>query len=233
MSRVEQQQRHAPDRGLPDARHEPLVAGHGDLDEHLLARRVDQQLQRQALGVEHRVGLQLPAVQRQRLPEVARPVQQPDADQREPEVRGRLEVVAREHAEAARVVGQHLGDAELHREVADRRGQGRVVLALTLVPARLREVLGEVVGELADGHDGLGVGGQLGDLGHGDFPEQPHGIVARALPRLRVERGEQVQCRRVPAPPQVGGQRLQRRERGRQLRPDGETAKGSHGGKGR
>ena len=134
-----------------------------------------EQLQRQALRVEHRVGLQLPAVQRQRLPEVPRPVQQPDPDERQAEVRGRLEVVAREHAEAARVVGQHLGDAELHREVADRRGQRRVVLPLALVPARLREVLGEVVGELADRHDGLGVGGQLGELGRGDLPSSRTG----------------------------------------------------------
>ena len=118
---VEQQQRHPPDRGLPDARPQRLPAGHRDLDEHLLALGVDEQLQRQALRVEHRVGLQLPAVQRQRLAEVARPVQQPDADQRQAEVRRRLEVVAREHPEAARVVRQHLRDAELHREVADRR----------------------------------------------------------------------------------------------------------------
>ena len=158
---VEHQQRHPPDRGLPDARLEHLPGGHRDLDEHLLARGPgrsvsgarfwpDEQLQRQPLRVEHRVGLQLPAVERQRLPEVPRPVQQPDADERQAEVRGRLEVVAREHPEAARVVGQHLRDAELHREVADRRGQRRVVLPLALVPARLREVLGEVVGELAD-----------------------------------------------------------------------------------
>ena len=116
---VEHQQRHPADRGLPDARLQQLPGGHRDLDEHLLARCPGrsvsgarfwphEQLQRQPLRVEHRVGLQLPAVERQRLPEVPRPVQQPHPDERQAEVRGRLEVVAREHAEAARVVGQHL-----------------------------------------------------------------------------------------------------------------------------
>ena len=52
---VEQQQRHAPDGGLPDPRRERAVARHRDLDEHRLAGGVGEQLQRQALRVEHRV----------------------------------------------------------------------------------------------------------------------------------------------------------------------------------
>ena len=67
--------------------------------------------------------LELPAVARQRLPEVPGAVEQPDADDRHAEVAGRLEVVAGEDAETAGVLRQHLGDAELGREVADRARQ--------------------------------------------------------------------------------------------------------------
>jgi hypothetical protein len=65
------------------------------------------------VGVEGRVGLLLAAVGGQRLAEVARAVEQADPDHGHAEVAGRLEVVAGEHAEAARVLGQDLADAEL------------------------------------------------------------------------------------------------------------------------
>ena len=80
-----------------------------------------QQPDRQLVGVEDRVALLLPALARQRLAEVAVPVEQADADDRHAEVAGRLEVVAGEDAEAAGVLRQHGGDAELGREVGDRR----------------------------------------------------------------------------------------------------------------
>ena len=68
---------------------------------------------RQPVGVECRVALLLPAIGRDRLREVARLVEQPDADERNPEVGCRLQVISREDAEAARVLGQRGGDAEL------------------------------------------------------------------------------------------------------------------------
>ena len=57
--------------------------------------------------------LLLPAVAGQGLAEVAVPVQQPHADEGYAEVAGRLEVVAGQDAEAAGVLGQGGGDAEL------------------------------------------------------------------------------------------------------------------------
>ena len=82
---------------------------------------VAQQRQRQPVGVEHRVVLLLPAVAVQALAEVAGLVEQADADDRHADVRGRLEVVAREDAQAAGVLRQRRGDAELGAEVGDRR----------------------------------------------------------------------------------------------------------------
>jgi hypothetical protein len=226
---VEQQQRHAPDRRAPDPGVQHAPARHVHLDQHRGAGLVGEQVQRQSLGIEHRVGLELPPVQRERLAEVAGAVEQADGDQRDAEVRRGLEVVAREHAEAAGVVREHLRDAELHREVPDGGRQARVVVARVLVPARFTQVVLEVVGQLTDGHDGLGVRGQLGEPRRGDLPQHAHRVVPAALPRLGVERGEQVLRGRMPAPPQVHRQGLQRLERGGQLGADGETTESSHG----
>ena len=55
----------------------------------------------------------------QQLAEVAVAVEEADADDRHAQVAGRLEVVAGEDAEAARVLRQRLAEAELGREVGD------------------------------------------------------------------------------------------------------------------
>src|SRR4029450_13149491 len=64
------------------------------------------QLEGELVGVECRVGLLLAAVGGQGLAEVARSVEQADPDHGHAEVAGRLEMVAGEHAEAARALGQ-------------------------------------------------------------------------------------------------------------------------------
>ena len=56
------------------------------------------------------------------LAEVGLPVEQPHRHQRQPEIGRALEMVAGEHAEAARVDGQRFVDAELRREIRDRPG---------------------------------------------------------------------------------------------------------------
>ena len=117
---VEQQQRDAAHAGDPDAGHGLLAAGHADGDAGGGAVGLAQQRQRELVGVEDRVGLLLPAVAGEPLAEVAVAVEQPHAHDRYAEVAGGLEVVAGEDAEAAAVLRQHGGDAELGREVGDR-----------------------------------------------------------------------------------------------------------------
>ncbi len=56
--------------------------------------------------------LLLPAVPGEGLAEVAVPVEQPDADQRDTQVAGRLQMVAGQDAEAAGVLRQGGRDAE-------------------------------------------------------------------------------------------------------------------------
>src|SRR5690606_40786106 len=89
-------------------------------DERGRAVVVAQERQGQAVGVEQRVGLDLPAVAREGLLEVPGAVEEPDADDRYAEVARALEVVAGEDAEAARVLRQDRGDPELRGEVGDR-----------------------------------------------------------------------------------------------------------------
>ena len=83
------------------------------------------QRQRHGVRVEVGIALLLPAVVGEALAEVAVPVEEADADERHAEVGRRLQVVAGEHAEAAGVLRQRLGDAELGGEVADELQRGR------------------------------------------------------------------------------------------------------------
>ncbi len=201
---VEQQQRHAADAGDPDAGEQVRAARHLDRDRWRGSPfGLTQQGERQLVGVEDRVGLLLPALAGQRLLEVAALVEQAHADERHAEVRGGLQVVAGEDAEAAGVLREHGGDAELRREVPDRAG--RVVAGLALVPA----VGGQVAVEVGLGGvqplDEAVVLGQLAPPLAADRAEQADRVVAHGVPgpgRPRRRRPGSAGCqdhRRLPA----------------------------------
>ena len=82
-------------------------AGEVDLDLGLRRHQAD------GVGVEVVVALVLPTPFVEGLMEVALPVEEADADEGDAEVAGRLEVVARQHSQAPRVLREGLGDAEL------------------------------------------------------------------------------------------------------------------------
>src|SRR5690606_9697722 len=86
--------------------------------------------------------LALPSVVADRLPEVSGAVEESDAREGDAEVGGALEVVAREDAQAARVLRQRSVDAELGGEVRD-------VLRLRafemLIPALAFEIGGQAL----------------------------------------------------------------------------------------
>ena len=182
-----------------------------------------QQRERQAVGVEDRVGLLLPALARQRLPEVAVPVEQADADDRHAEVAGRLEVVAGQDAEAAGVLRQHRGDAEL-RARSRRSRRRRRPAPSALVPA----VAGQV---LARGRRGparaarrkpLSPASSLEPLAAARRRGSRTGSWPDAVPQLGVDGREEVLGLGVPGPAQVGGELAERRERLGQDGTDGE-----------
>ena len=116
--RVEQQQRVAADRGLPDARADrpgPRL----DLDGHRQAV-AHRRLHRQQPVIDVDVLLVLPAVAIEPLTEIALVVVEADADERDAEIRRALEMIAGEDAEAAGIDRHRLVQPELGREVRDR-----------------------------------------------------------------------------------------------------------------
>ena len=110
---VEQVERDPPDLPAP---HLCVAGGARQVDRH--SDPFDR-LEGHRVRVELHVALALPAVGVELLAEVALAVEQADADERDAERRRRLQVVAGEHAEAAGVLRDRLGDAELGREVRD------------------------------------------------------------------------------------------------------------------
>ena len=105
-SGVEEVQVDATDVDLPHVEVGDLV---GHLDGDLDTRRH----QRQTVGVETGEPLLLVSVGVEPLTEVPLGIQDPDADERQAEVGGRLQVVAGQDAETARVLRQGLGEPEL------------------------------------------------------------------------------------------------------------------------
>jgi hypothetical protein len=154
---VEQQQCDAADLDLPDACGERASVREGEGDHGRAAVGVAHDAERKAVGVEDRVRLLLPAFARDGLAEVAGAVEQTDRDDRHTEVGCALQVVAGENAEAARVLRQCGGDAELRREVRDRRG----CVLQRLVPARFGDVGVQLVEQSVRPGDEVVVGREL------------------------------------------------------------------------
>ena len=116
--RVEQQQVDAAYLDLPHLGFDGAAAS-VNLHCDRLAIGADGGLHGQLIDVGADVLLLLPAGLVEPLQEVSLPIEQADAHQRNVEVGGALDVVAREDAEAAGVDGQRLVQAELGGEVAD------------------------------------------------------------------------------------------------------------------
>ena len=222
---VEQQQRHPADLGPPDVGVQRAALGQRHRDDDGRAVGLAEQLDRQAVRVQGGVVLELPAVGRQPLLEVAGPVEQPHADQRDAEVGGGLQVVAGEDAETAGVLRQHLGDAELCAEVGDRGGG---LLAQRLVPVRGRQVVVEVLHDVLHAADEAAVLGQRGQPGGRDLAEDLDRVTPAGLPQIGVEGLEEVPSLRVPGPPEVHHELGERHQLLGERCPDSEPSECTH-----
>ena len=226
---VEQQQRHPADLGHPDAGVQlARPAGQRERTVRGGAVALAQQRDRQPVGVEDRVVLLLPALARQRLAEVAVPVEQADADERHAEVAGGLEVVAGQDAEAAGVLRQRGGDAELRREVGDRLRRVRARPASGTSARRSGTARGRRGPARACRRNCLSsassrsrAAGTAPSVLTGSSPLRRHSSGSTAAKRSWVS-GCQDQRRLV-------GQVAQRAQRLGQDRTDGESTDGSHG----
>ena len=163
---VEQEQGHPADLGAPDVGLELTAAGQRQADQRRCAVLLAQQREGQSVGVQHGIGLLLPALAVQALAEVARRVEEPHPDDRHPDVGGGLEVVTGEDPQATGILRQRGGDAELGAEVGDGRGHLPVGLlaAPLLVPAVLTDIAVQGLLRVPNRLDELLVRGQAVEL---------------------------------------------------------------------
>ena len=119
---VQKQHRHATHLDQPDGGVEVPVRQF-DRDGQRFPVLAEDAQDRQPGQIEVWIGVFLMPVGIDCLPEVAALVQQPDTDERHGHVAGGLDVVAGEHAQAARVDAHAFVEAVLRAEVADGAGQ--------------------------------------------------------------------------------------------------------------
>ena len=156
-------------------------------------------------------------------------VEEADADEREAEVVGRLEVVAGEHAEAAGVLGERGGDAELGGEVGDRSQQRRVRRGAWNQRGASR---------LRSSSSCTAVASAVKAVSAASFSSRScdsvariaRGVAALELRAVRVEAAEQVLGPLVVAPPEVHGHRAEGLELLGEVGDHGERLDGLHGG---
>ena len=107
-------------------------------------------------------------------------------------------MVAGENAQATGIVGQHLGDAELHREVRDAVGQFCTLFELLLVPERTGQIIVQLSGQFVEPTDKGFIRCKLVEPFGADLSQQRDRVVSDLLPELRIDRREQVLGRLVP-----------------------------------
>jgi hypothetical protein len=211
---VEQQQRHAADVDAPDLGDDrALPDRHADRER--LAVVAVHERRGHAVGVGLDPVLVLPARGVDPLAEVAVAVHEPDRHQRKPHVRGLLEDVAGQHAEAAGVHGERLVDRVLGAEEG-----GGAVLGDRRAQPRLRQPRGDGVHERAHAPAELVVAGQLVQPRRRGLGQQPHRVAEAQIPAPRVDRGEQLRSAGRPRPAVVVGEIRKRRERFGQARAE-------------
>ena len=168
----------------------------------------DRRLHGQLVDVGLQIFFLLPAALVQALAEISLAVKQPDADQRNVQIRSALDVIARQHAQAAgidrqRFVHSELGGKIRHRprpqDAGVRRAPGAVGLQIFLLAA-VRVVDPAVQHQFAR----AALERRQRHLG-----QQRDGIVIQLPPAHRIQIAEQAGGIVVPAPPQIARQRPQ------------------------
>ena len=214
---VEEVQGSAADVHPPDSRPHHLAADvHRDLQGAALRRLLHRY--RHVVPVVVRVQLLLPPVQGQHLAEISLLVQEPDADERDPEVGSRLQVVPREDSEPPGVDREPFVDPVLARKIGHPgAGVGRVGLLEPRPP--LPVLLERPVHPLDDRDEALVLRGGF-KVRLRQRPEHLHRILVRLLPENGIQPDEELHRFPVPREPEVPGDLLERSEFLRDVRSD-------------
>ena len=201
---VQQQQLVATDGDLPHLRPQGLPRQR-DLDDDRLPGRGQRRLRGKHLRRRPQVFGVLPAVPADALPEIRLAVEEADRHQRQAQVGRALEMIARQHAQAARVDGQRFVDAELRGKISDRADAQRAGMHRS-PGAGGAEVVAQFTERAVDPRAQRGVAGQVLEAPGGEAGEHGDRVVVGGPERLRIEVAKQLDDVRVPGPPQVARQ---------------------------
>ncbi len=198
---IEQVDRNPADHNPPGP-HLHWPAGSLDGGQDRLPVGADDRLERRPADIVLLVAVFLPPVEPEALVEIAFDVEQPDAHDRHPKVGGRLAMIARQYAEAARVDGHRRVQPEFGAEI----GNG-AILEVGIVAVEPGVGGGESVRhprhDLVVLAQEITVARARGDPGGIDLAEKVERVVSHAMPERRVDRTKQGPCFAAPAPPQV------------------------------
>ena len=198
---VEQIERDAPDLHLPDL-HPDGTPRKVECDAERLALRVAHRLEGHVVEIVVGIALLLPAVGIERLPEVALLVEQAHRDKRQTQVAGRFEMVAGEHAEAARVDRQTLREPELHTEIGDTY-VGLVRMGAQEPGVARLQVGVEAAADAVELRQERFVLRCVLQALLSDAAQHAYGIVAGLFPELGIEAIEQVDGLGIPRPAEI------------------------------
>jgi hypothetical protein len=210
VARVEEQQPAAAHVDAPDAQ-EDVPPRQLDAETQLLAgglvapAEIEHRVRRQLGPGDGLVEVLLPAVLVDELVDVALVVEQAHAHHGRPQVAHALQVVARQHAQAAGVDGQRLVEPELGREVAHGPGEDGPRVGHTPALAPLQVALQPPVG-LVDAGLHLQVLHPAVDLVGGHALQQGDGVVVDETPGRGIDLPEDGADIGLPGPPEVLGQ---------------------------
>src|ERR1051325_3174972 len=182
---IEQVKRDAPDARAPSLRAHGAPA-HLDLDYQRSARFVrhtpDRKLRRMRLAVV----LLLPAVAPEPLTEIAVTIEQADGDERQAKIARALQVIACEHAEAARIQGERIVYAVLGAKICDRVLWSNLSVTIGRPGARVSHVRIKVGGQTLHALAIDRVGRHLHDAIPGGLRQQATRVMLALFPDGRV-----------------------------------------------
>ena len=141
-------------------------------------------------------------------------------------------MIAGEHTQAARVLRQRLGDPELGREVGDEFERGVAVAASPVEPVRAEQCVVEALAGAATcstyWSSAASASQHPGDVRRIEIDGMLARLAPRATGRRAVESVEDLGQLAGPRPLQVGGDGLERVQRGGHVAGDGELVERSH-----
>ena len=178
------------------------------------------------MPVVDRIALALPAVGIEDLAEIPFRVGEADADQRQTEVARGLQVVSREHAQAARVDGKALVEAVLHREVGDARA-ACVREGLAEPPFALHVALQRLPGRLQVTRKRV-VPRKFVESCLIDQRQELYRVAVHLFPKVRIDADEKLVRHGGPRPPKVVGDFAQTFDSGGKARDDCEAPQNRH-----